>query len=267
MSKLFEGNYDVPDAQLDVAVVLALSGLNPSLANAEQETAFEFIKEDMPSLEKALVVLFNNSIIFSAMPVEWNYLGFVSSKPEYLVGLGLPEGEAKMLCEAMKATEEERLAAKARRLAEPPTGGCPVIRGKRSTKVSSDPSDAAAAPVDGHDPSGGKCPFFQKKKSDTASDATPALPPGHPPLSAESLVGIEGDPSGGKCPFFQKKNAENTGTEGTGTARKEPTSGKGSSSGCPFSPANLQKNTTVILLMCLSFVLGMWVDQRLTIHP
>lgn len=263
MSKLFEGNYDVPDAQLDVAVVLALSGLNPTRVNAEKETAFEFIKESMPSLEKALVILFNNSVFFSAVPIEWNYLGFVSAKAEYLVGLGLPESEAKMLCEAMRATEEERLAAKARRLAEPSTGGCPVMRGKRSTKAFSDPSHAATLPVDGTDPSGGKCPFFQKK-SETVSDSTPALPPGHPPLSAESLAGIEGDPSGGKCPFFQKKNIESTSTGNPLTDKKEATSQKGCSSGCPFSPANLQKHTTIILLVCLSFVLGMWVDQRLT---
>lgn len=274
MSKLFEGNYDVPDSQLDVAVILALNGVDPSRVNDENETAFQFFEEDIPHFQQALSIIFNNAIILASVPTEWNYLTFVDSKMETLVGLGIPSGEAKALCETMKLVESERHEAKARRLAERPTGGCPVMRGKRckqgAAAAGSEGSSenvhttaGGAATGDGSDPSGGKCPFFQKGKSASSSlGADVGLPQGHPFVpqggSGTSAAG-GGDPSGGKCPFFQKSNEPSDSK--TDASRGKLTSSDAPSSGCAVLIASFQRNAIIFLLMGMSFIFGMWVDQ------
>eukprot|EP00796_Vickermania_ingenoplastis_P004424 gene4424-3223_t len=247
MSKLFEGDYDIPEAQLDVAVILAISGVNPCAANNEQEEPTLFIHEDMPTLPKALSILYNNSPILRSIPIEWNYMSLVSSKEEILKAAGLPPAEASHLCEAMAAVEKEREESKARKLAERPQGGCPVMRGKKEKG-----NDAVPA---GQDPSGGKCPFFQKKDATPDAETTPEVPPGHPPVPANVAGATAADPSGGKCPFFQKKNA----AKPSGPEDLPPV--------CPFSIAFVQRHGTFLLLMGFSFMLGMWVDQMLNRLP
>lgn len=248
MSKLFEGEYDVPESQLDVVVILVLNGVSPAEVNNEMEDAFVYMKEDLPSLEKGLTIMHNMAAVFSLIPIEWNYMSFVTAKEETLVAAGVPAKEAHELCTIMRQVDKEREESKQRKLDERPQGGCPVMRGKRKK------TDAAAAAANGADPSGGKCPFFQKKDGGAAAGGEmPAMPAGHPPIPSNVAGATSADPSGGKCPFFQKKNQEG-GVPATGNELPPV---------CPFSVAFVQRHATVLLMIGFSFVLGMWVDQLL----
>lgn len=250
MSKLFEGEYEIPESQLDVAVVLSLHGVNPQTLNNEREEAMLYIQEDIPSFSKVLRLLYNNALQLKSIPIEWNYMSILSSKEESLVAVGLTPNDAHELTDAIAKADKEREESKARRLAERPQGGCPVMRGKRKTT-----GNATANVPNAADPSGGKCPFFQKK--DGQGDAsTTALPAGHPPIPSDIPNASAGDPSGGKCPFFQKK--ADPSIPGNPAAYKNELPPV-----CPFSIAFVQRHATVFLLVGFSFVLGMWVDQML----
>lgn len=267
MSKLFEGNYDVPESQLDVAVILSLHGVEPTKENSEKENAFAFFKEDIPSFEKFLSILYNNAPILSSIPTEWNYLSLVGCQVDMLIGLGIPPTEAKALRETVEQVEKERQEAKERRLAEAPTGGCPVMRGKRKTTTtttteSEKSAGSAAVNASAADPSGGRCPFFQKSK-DAVPASDVALPAGHPPVDSTHLGGSTDDPSGGKCPFFQKSQDKATPSTTTQNTGKKVSPQDIPFSGCALSVAYIQRNMTVVLLMGMAFIFGMWVDQVL----
>lgn len=185
MSELFEGEYDLPESQLDVVVVLALNGVSPSTKNNQQNEATQYVEEDMPSLKQFLTVLYNNRSFLASVPLEWNYMSFLSAKAEMLASCGVPLNESEELCASIKATDEEKEQSKVRKLAERPQGGCPVMRGKKKTAA------PPAIPADGSDPSGGKCPFFQKKQN--LNGPIPELPAGHPPVDKPALPPV--------CPF------------------------------------------------------------------
>lgn len=247
MSKLFEGDYEIPESQIDVSVILALNGVNPTTLNTERENAFVFIQEDMPHFEKALTIIYNFASLFNQIPIEWNYMSFVTSKLESLVSCGVPPDSAHELFETLQVLEKEREESKARRQAERPQGGCPVMRGKRS-KRGDVTKDSAAAESTAADPSGGKCPFFQKKEGESSSATE--LPSGHPPVPQEMLNANGSDPSGGKCPFFQKSTAV---PRNEMKAELPPV--------CPFSIEFLKRHTSFFLFVAFAFVLGMWTDQ------
>lgn len=220
MSKLFEGEYEMPECQLDVAVVVALNGADVEAKNHQNEQAVEWIKEDLPSLLDVLKILSFNSDKFKASKTEWNYVTLLKAQVEHFLGMGLEMKHAFDLNERMKTLDSERLAAKKRREEERPAGGCPVMRGGRKKKGAAAAGAAPAAssghppmdqiPSDGSDPSAGACPFFQKKdgkpsQADEARTAQKAPPAGH---GAGEIPADGSDPSAGACPFFQKKDGK-----------------------------------------------------------
>lgn len=286
MSKLFEGDYNVPECQLDVAVLLATSGAPIDGKNNEGKDAFVFMQESLPSLKSVLLCLAHNGARFTASKTEWNYMTLLAAGVEHFLGIGLEMKHAVDLYEMMQKLEKERLAEKKRVEEETPQGGCPVMRGRRkrgeadaaakgATEAKTQtPEEIRAA---GGDPSGGKCPFFQKPAATASAPATtnaedskgtgsskgPAevtLPPTHPPLPAGVKADPNGpDPSGGKCPFFRKK-AE------TLEAHNQP---KGAAARNELMAVTqdailrfLYNHMTALLFMLISFLLGIVFEQR-----
>lgn len=182
MSKLFEGEYEMPEVQLDVAVLIAIAGAPMDKKNHEGNTADFYLKDDIPSIANVLRILSHNSEKFRNSKTEWNYMTLLSAKPEHFLGMGLEMKHAMDLYEQVKKADEERKAAKKRREEERPAGGCPVMKGKKkkpedSTNTNNGhPSAEEMKKYDpnGPDPSGGQCPFFKKPASAAAAPSPPS---------------------------------------------------------------------------------------------
>lgn len=175
MSKLFEGDYNIPECQYDVAVYLAIAGADVKKPNREGNLATHFLAEEIPSLQPFLECLSHSAEQFRNAKTEWNYMTILSAKIEHFMGMGLDMKHAVDLYELGQKLEKERVADVKRREAERPAGGCPVMRGNKKKKGAAEPPAAAAASHEGHDmeaaeamkakgedPSGGACPFFKK---------------------------------------------------------------------------------------------------------
>lgn len=174
LSKTFEGQYDVPEAQLDVGVVLVLHGVPPSATNADGQDACAYLKSRMPSLPLALETLYAHRAPLLRATVDLNYLSLVSARPDHFVSLGLDEDTAKRFCGLMSKVDDERLTS----------------RKARAAAVSN--------------------AFASTQATVTADRPMPTLPAGHVPVSLDELLRSGEDPSGGKCPFFQKKPQQTT---------------------------------------------------------
>lgn len=195
MQKLFEGEYEMPDVQLDVAVVLAIAGAEVDAKNHEGNTADFYLKDDIPSFTSVLKILAANKEKFQASKTEWNYMTLLSAKVEHYLGIGLEIKHAMDLYENITKADSERKAAKKRREEERPAGGCPVMKGKKKPAgaaaggaPSGHPSveDVKNMDPNGPDPSGGQCPFFKKK--DGAAAAPAPAPVAAPPAASYSPV-------------------------------------------------------------------------------
>jgi len=295
MQKLFEGNYDMPEVQFDVAVTLAIAGCDPMTLNRDGHRPCHFLMDDIPNFERVLRILYAKRDEFKKSKTQWNYMTLLSGRVEHFMGMGLDMKTAVDLYEAMQAAEKERQEDKKARAEERPAGGCPVMSGPRKRKGKGGDSAAAAAaapPADGSDPSGGKCPFFQKK--DGAAAAAPAdhaeaaVPAGHPKLSPEEVKNMKpggDDPSGGKCPFFQKKDGAvpapaavtataHSAAPTTAARPAAPAAGtvqyvevvKDADTAPALNWEFVYANRVTLLLMLTSFFLGMFLEQRIARH-
>ena len=274
MSKLFEGEYDVPEIQLDVGVLLAMHGIDETIKNNEGMTGTHYMSEGIPSLNKVLAILRVNKEFFAKSGTDWNYMTLLSGRIEHFKSMGLDMKHVVDLVENLKNVETERLADKKQREADRPAGGCPVMRGKKKKPADVD-AEAARAKAAGEDPSEGACPFF-KKEDETPKAAAIGPPVGAAPSHADPHAGIDvtkvdpngPDPSGGQCPFFKGKPGL--------PARKEvPTAAAPTKAVAPqqYTPATTHKAGTVVELLMenknqvvallLAFFVGMWVEQTM----
>lgn len=262
MSKLFEGEYDVPDVQLDVAVLLALQSVDAEAKNIDGEVAAHYLlEEDWPSINKLLKVISHNATKLNASKVEWNFMTFVGAKVEVLVGLGLDLKHAMDLVELAGSVDRERIAAKkAREEAKATQGGCPVMTGKRKKKgeaaATTPKSASGVANPHGHgdidiskvdpngpDPSGGQCPFFRKSNAATAPAA--AAPPIHSPSTTPVRYGATQS-------AFQP-----VATVNPAVMNPEPVLFGGGFAGF------VQQNHQVLVQLLLAFFLGIWYEQNI----
>ncbi|CUF10436.1 Hypothetical protein, putative [Bodo saltans] len=200
MSKLFEGEYEMPEVQLDVAVLLAIAGYGVDKKNNEGNTADFYLKDDIPSLMNVLKIVSHNSEKFRSSKTEWNYMTLVGAKPEHFLGIQLEMKHAMDLYEQFKKVEQERKDAKKRREEERPAGGCPVMRGKKkkpeAAGAAAEGSSAAHPSADemknydpnGPDPSGGQCPFFKKPATSAPAAETDRRRPTPVAASAPAAV-------------------------------------------------------------------------------
>jgi hypothetical protein len=224
MQKLFEGDYEVPEVQYDIGVTLAIAGADIDAKNRDGKTGLEYVDDEMPAYHDTLRILSHNAERFRNSKTQFNYMTLVSISVETYIAIGLDIKHAVDLTEKARAMESERQAEKKRRAAERPAGGCPVMKGGRGRRKAGKEA-MPEIPTDGSDPSGGKCPFFQKKDGAAGSDSSAVVSaeePAHASVahSATKLmdtphgkveVPADGsDPSGGKCPFFKPKTAESS---------------------------------------------------------
>ncbi|KAH9577308.1 Ankyrin repeat-containing domain [Trypanosoma melophagium] len=108
MSKLFEGMYEVPDRQIDVAVILAIYGASIHKKNEEGLTAFHYVKKQFPTLEKVLQIFSTNGCKFREFKGDFNYRTLLSYTVEDFKNLGLETQQAIELFNSMKLLEKER---------------------------------------------------------------------------------------------------------------------------------------------------------------
>ena len=257
MSKLFEGGYDVPDVQLDVAVVLAINSVPIDLKNNDGNVCDFYLKDDIPSLMNLIRIIHHNSEKFRASKTEWNYMTLLSARVEHFLGMGLEMKHAMDLYETVRKVEQERNDAKKRRDEERPAGGCPVMRTKKKSPAAG--GEAAAAPSagghppigdklpdpNGPDPSGGQCPFFKKKEvAEPAAHSAPQPPAFAPPApaAAPSLLA----------------NAFDGGHKKPSDAIPRPLQAV-----APFSIEFIYENRTSVMLMVICFFCGVWFEQMM----
>lgn len=171
MSKMFDGQYDVPDAQLDVGVSLVMNGLSPEEVNADGKQATHYVQSRLPALPAALALLYQHCDVLGRTSSELNYLTLVSAKPDHFITFGLDAPAAEALCEAMCAVNAERFAAR-----------------KGAAQAAAAPSSSSVGPGSGR-----------------AAAAETTSPPGHAHVSLDSIK-VGDDPSDGQCPFLVKRN-------------------------------------------------------------
>ena len=267
LSKMFEGEYEVPECQLDVGVILALSGADVNATNFDGAKATKFFSENnVPSLDRVLQILSHNKQAFAESKTEWNYMTLLRARIEHFMGIKLEMKHAVDLFEGMQALEKERQAEKQRQIAERPAGGCPVMKLKKKAPAS---ADGAAAPpathhgsdVDlaklkpGEDPSGGQCPFFKPKPSESATPnaQAPAAVLPHPKNSVPSSVSKP-------AASVARSDEEGSGAvKAAASATVDPLAAF--ASWRAFFLFLMEHRSTVMFVM-LAFLLGMLFEQR-----
>lgn len=254
MSKLFEGEYEMPEVQLDVAVSLAIAGCAVDSKNNEGNTADFYLKDDIPSLLNVLKIIAHNAEKFRSSKTDWNYMTLVGAKPEHFLGIQLDMKHAMDLYEQIKKVEEERKSSKKRREEERPAGGCPVMRGKKKK-----PNEAAEGPgasgghpsvedakkydPNGPDPSGGQCPFFKKP-------APTSVPEEAPPVRAAVATT---PPANVSSPTLQSYTKDMMTASGATPNTKSTVP--------EFGWVFLYENRTSVMLMLICFFMGMIFEQ------
>lgn len=257
MSKLFEGEYDVPEVQLDVAVVIAIAGCPVDAKNNEGNTADFYLKDDVPAFSSVLKIISHNVEQFRASKTEWNYMTLLTAKPEHFMGMGMDMKHAMDLFENMKKTEKERQDAKKRREEERPEGGCPVMKGKKK-KAGADAAPSGHPDVDvskvdpnGPDPSGGQCPFFKKKAP--AAPEIAVLPT--PPAVVQPVAARESS-----APFKPPQLDSYTASL-AGPPLQKPAAAGPVFVGSPFTWEFLFEHRTTVMMMLICFFCGMIFEQ------
>jgi hypothetical protein len=262
LQEMFEGAYDMPECQFDVAVCLAVNGAPVDTPNHSGHRPCKWMHEtDIPAFESVMKILSHNSdAICKAGGSDLNYISLLAAQAPVFEAMGVSKQHARDLANAIKECDEQRLAEKKRREEERPAGGCPVMKGGR------------------------------KKKGD-ADKAGEAKPDGHPPVDMSAVP--EGtDPSNGQCPFFSKKAKQeaNSGGAASEAASKSPSVAAASPAVASSSPViasspqvshapaavvavaagkapalNWQtayEHRTVILLVLVAFFFGGWVERH-----
>lgn len=253
-----KGRYDIPLEQLEIAVLLALFGASPTTANAEGRMPAYYVKT-IPCLQDVLCVLSTHGDKLRRVKKDWTYTALVDVKKEILAAAGVDPTAANVVCSAMAELTSQYNAEEKRR---------EVQRGERETKLQMDMERALAkglgegtaatnASVPASDPSGGRCPFFQK--SNHATRTAPSLPEGHPPVAAADLGLSGGDPSGGKCPFLKRQAA--AARAASSLTPVPPHRTDENKPLCPFSIAFVRRHQSSLLLVAAAFALGIVVDR------
>ncbi|KAG5494162.1 hypothetical protein JKF63_01997 [Porcisia hertigi] len=153
--------YKLPDSQLDVAVLLVLNGVCPDEFNDEGHTPTRYAEETLPSLPKALNLLFSNAIKLLCAPTEMNYLTLAAATVEFFVEkVGLDTAQAQALVEVMATLEEERQAIRPK----PPTnvdriGGAAAPSVSQAVHTTLPPRELDE---DGGGLRKGMCPFLER---------------------------------------------------------------------------------------------------------
>ncbi|CBZ30543.1 hypothetical protein, unknown function [Leishmania mexicana MHOM/GT/2001/U1103] len=111
LAQTVNGDYKLPDSQLDMAVLLVLNGVRPDEQNHEGDTPTRYAAATLPSLPKALDLLFADADKLLCMPTELNYQTLVSATADFLVDkMGMAAAQAQALVDTMAALENERKA-------------------------------------------------------------------------------------------------------------------------------------------------------------
>eukprot|EP01062_Namystynia_karyoxenos_P065681 TRINITY_DN5947_c1_g1_i1.p1 TRINITY_DN5947_c1_g1~~TRINITY_DN5947_c1_g1_i1.p1 ORF type:complete len:570 (+),score=209.49 TRINITY_DN5947_c1_g1_i1:81-1712(+) len=206
MFKIFEEDYKLPEAQIDVACILAMYGASIDAKNQDGWTPLHFCEEAFGGTEftRVMRLISMNSMQLQAaegtLTPSWNYMTLLSVRNRKVwEGIGIDPQQAKDLVDSLHAFEAERQKKK-KDVENNPRGPCPFMPASKKKKaknrtsldvvVEDDDEDESpeSLKAQGKDPSGGQCPFFQGSEDD-----------------AEVLRarGKGQDPSNGQCPFFQ----------------------------------------------------------------
>lgn len=192
MTKKLNGEYVLPDSQLDIAVVLVLNGARPDERNSDGNTATFYVEKTLPSLPKVLELLYSSAIKLLCSPTELNYLTLVDAKPDFFEKLQMEPNKAAELCEALQALEVERLAARPAktRSAEEIMASTPLPSAAGIPK-GHPPMPANFVLGSGEDPSNGRCPFLARARQQTSnsnvSSGKDAAEQPHCPFSLYSI--------------------------------------------------------------------------------
>jgi hypothetical protein len=291
------GEYDMPEAQYDVAVILVVAGASPSLPNRAKEKACEPLEDEIPSLQNALWMIASNAELLRAAGTFWSFLTLVGADEAKFENIGVSAMGAKSLVKALTKTNKERLAYTKRRAEEQARDAAKSAERRAKfvakeaaemaaqekeaaaeAKATADKAMAAAAAVPaGTDPSNGACPHFQNKEDVAATDAAPAnVDPSNgarPGGAAAADIPTDGsDPSNGACPHFQKQPTTPVAAAAIAPApitlpAATPLPQALVHTVAPADPIKLDinfvmQNSTAILGMLLAFFFGMVVEQR-----
>ncbi|KPI88259.1 hypothetical protein ABL78_2683 [Leptomonas seymouri] len=154
MAQQLKGQYKLPDSQLDIAVLLVLNGVRPNEHNDDGDLPTRYAEVTLPSLPKALSLLFGNAVKLLCAPIELNYLTLISATKEFLVDkVGMEVAKAEELRMVLKALESERQSESRKATAPLP----PVAMPTGHPAMPADLVDPTLG-----DPSNGKCPFFAR---------------------------------------------------------------------------------------------------------
>ncbi|CAJ1992794.1 Ankyrin repeats (3 copies)/Ankyrin repeats (many copies)/Ankyrin repeat [Leishmania donovani] len=138
LAQAVNGDYKLPDSQLDIAVLLVLNGVRPDEQNDEGDTPTRYVAATLPSLPKALDLIFANADKLHFMPTECNYLTLVAATTSFLVDkTGVAAGQAQTLVDIMAALEKERKASRPMR----------TVAADRVTDAAASPSLPASHPA------------------------------------------------------------------------------------------------------------------------
>jgi ankyrin repeat protein len=269
LQEMFEGAYDMPECQYDVAVCLAIHNAPVDKPNHSGDPACKWMKEtDVPALENVLKILRHNSVtIIKAGGADLNYISLLAAQPPVFVAMGLSQQHAQDLVNAVTECDQQRLAEKKRREEERPAGGCPVMKSGRKKKGDNDSSSQifSAAdqsstptghpPVDltsvpsGSDPSNGQCPFFQKRAKQEAVSAAPIE-------AAAASASMVASPTELKATQPELKATQPAQVEHAMSVHTSPVPPT-------LNWAFFYEHRVVILLMLLSFFFGSYVERHL----
>ncbi|CAG9582310.1 hypothetical protein LMJF_34_4280 [Leishmania major strain Friedlin] len=161
LAQAVNGDYKLPDSQLDIAVLLVLNGVRPDEQNDEGDTPTRYVAATLPSLPKALDLLFANADKLHCLPTELNYRTLVSATTSFLIDeIGMAAVQAQALVDIMAALEKERKASRPMRTV---AADC-VTDAAASLSL---PAGHPAVPAEVLDRRGGKpnskqCPFLAR---------------------------------------------------------------------------------------------------------
>lgn len=234
-SKLFDGKYVLADAQLDVSVTLAVYGVDPSRTNADGEPPTLYIKSVYASFPRLLASIYANSASFKSSAIVWNFNTFMSAQKKHFVDAGIAEPDAVALYQCVDQLRAERFLAKESQ--------------NRTTQSAAPPVTLPEITPGVVDPSGGRCPFFQKSSNLAAGGAQ--IPQSHRHFTADQLAQTGADPSGGRCPHFKRQGAPSSVHAG---------------GQCPFSWKYVQSHSAHLTCLLSGALFGVLIDRWFLSH-
>lgn len=234
MFKLFEEDYKFPEAQIDIACVLAICGADLDVKNKSGWLPTHWVEEAFGGLEFARVLrlLGMNSVYLQGaegnLTTNWNFMTLLSIKNRKVYeNIGVDPQQAKDLVDSLHAFETERMKKK-KDDENNPQGPCPFIPANKrkknkknmtpleiegnddpeqgsETHPTHDREEAERLKAEGKDPSGGACPFFtgpaepeqgmdQQAAAASPAEDAPPAPPEAPPAPPSPPAGAAAQP-------------------------------------------------------------------------